>query len=681
MASDSSTGTASLVQALRPSGSSFLEALGREMDTALSSLLAASERLDGAPSEAEHPGPQIHEQGERLREVFRSLEYLAHLEEDASSLASDAVDLVDLAETLLERYEPSARAHGLDLTLEAPDDSVELVTDPTALRQLLAHLLSNAVAFTPEGTVTLTVEVEDEAAAVHVEDTGIGLPDGARSHVFEPFAQRLPEEWSGPEGLGLGLTLARALVQHLDGSIEVESKPGEGSVFTVEVPRRTGGGTAPSGEAAPEEGTRLLILEDNEVTQKLLRRMLEQDYQVDVVDRADDAIQHAEGGVYDALILDINLGERRTGVEVLHEVRRMEDYSDLPAVACTAYALDGHREQFLQVGFNEVVTKPVTKRELLDVIDRLLEDPSAPETDDLGEIATGVELPPIPSTLMEITGLISHGTDSPDTETLTEVLEKDQVVSFWLLRHINSAYYSINESVETVERAVRYLGFRPVCNLVLTKVMARNFSDVEGPGAERVQQYIMKTGSLAAFMARALAERFELDTPKIAYTAGLLAQLGRLALLTAEEETYVNLWFEGDERTDEAFNGPPPRGQEILHCKKNYLEKGVAVGRACELSDELLAVLRSHPHPLQAESRFQPLVAIVALALGVAYLIADPEQESWDGEAALIEELQDSEVAQFLVDEGPLSLEELTYAMTEVTEEAQDFVSSVMEPA
>ena len=121
----------------------------------------------------------------------------------------------------------------------------------------------------------------------------------------------------------------------------------------------------------------------------------------------------------------------------------------------------------------------------------------------------------------------NESTDEGDIETLTRTLEKDQVISQWVLHHINSAYYGMRKSVGTVERAVRYLGFRPVCNLVLTRVIGESFSGTDIPGAGQVQQYVMRTSTMAAFIAREMAEELDLDAP----ATDLLDQLAQTNLV------------------------------------------------------------------------------------------------------------------------------------------------------
>lgn len=250
-------------------------------------------------------------------------------------------------------------------------------------------------------------------------------------------------------------------------------------------------------------------------------------------------------------------------------------------------------------------------------------------------------------------------------------------MSQWLLRHINSAYYSMVEPIETVERAVRYLGFRPVSDLVLTKIIGESFSGSGDPEAKQVQKYIMETSALAAFIAREVADQFGVSAPEVAYTGGMFAQIGRLALLEGESETYVDLWFEGQDRTA-SFEGPPPRGQEILHYEKDYVQNGLAVGKACGLSDEVYAVVRGHRRPTQVDEQFQPLVPIVALSLKVPPLVVSLEGENpWDGEENLADEIREFKVARHLAEQDSLSLQTLTSAVVDITEEAEEFVEQV----
>jgi CheY-like chemotaxis protein len=120
------------------------------------------------------------------------------------------------------------------------------------------------------------------------------------------------------------------------------------------------------------ETPRILAVEDNSETQLLLEHLLKGSYEVTVVAGVDDALEAVEGNTYDALLLDINLSEQRTGTDLLHLLRERDDMADVPAIALTAYAMPGDREDFLDAGFNQYVSKPFTRDDLTDAIESSL---------------------------------------------------------------------------------------------------------------------------------------------------------------------------------------------------------------------------------------------------------------------------------------------------------------------
>ncbi len=118
---------------------------------------------------------------------------------------------------------------------------------------------------------------------------------------------------------------------------------------------------------------RVLAVEDNPDTQLLLRYLLRSDYALEVVPHYEDAIRAAHDGEFDILILDINLGEERTGLDLLNELREMPAYETTPALALTAYAMPGDRERFEESGFDAYISKPFTRKELFDALRRMLD--------------------------------------------------------------------------------------------------------------------------------------------------------------------------------------------------------------------------------------------------------------------------------------------------------------------
>jgi HD-like signal output (HDOD) protein len=387
------------------------------------------------------------------------------------------------------------------------------------------------------------------------------------------------------------------------------------------VPGGRGDASASDGSA----GHRLLIVEDNATTQHLVEVMFDDGpHAIDVAGSVDEALFKAEEHDYDAFVLDINLGERRTGIEVLHAIRRMPRHEGVPAIACTAYALQDQQALFREAGFSGVVTKPITKGHLIKGIEDALTDP-APADSSSDDLYVDVHLPPLPTTIPQLLSLIARGNaEETDYEQLIRILTRDQVLATWLIRVANSASFKLRSEVESVEKAIQYLGFRPVCNLLLGKLLTERFHTFDTEQQKHIYTHVMRLGIGAAYLARALAEHVDHPHPEIAYSGVLLSQLGRLMLLDEKRGEYADLWFDG-----EAFMGPPPIGQETLFVSASYVSVGMKVGRRSDFSDQILHLIRYHQRPSDTPATGDKLLAlIVAMGLEIyAAVMEDPDRD------------------------------------------------------
>lgn len=125
---------------------------------------------------------------------------------------------------------------------------------------------------------------------------------------------------------------------------------------------------------SPPEKPRILAVEDNSETQLLLEHLLKKSFDVQVVAGVDEALEAVDAHPFDAFLLDINLSEERTGTDLLHLLRERDDMEDVPAIALTAYAMPGDREDFLEAGFDQYVSKPFTRADLTEAIESTLSD-------------------------------------------------------------------------------------------------------------------------------------------------------------------------------------------------------------------------------------------------------------------------------------------------------------------
>lgn len=190
------------------------------------------------PASAQKHVEHIRVAANHLSELVTQVLTFSRLEADHEVVRRESADLVALARETAGLIEPLARQKHLGFATDLPETEVVALTDVNKLRQILFNLLGNAVKFTESGEVCLAVRVEDEHAVFEIRDTGIGISQEHRDKIFEPFWQAARESIPGSKGTGLGLGIVRSLVRLLEGEVAVESLPGQGSIFRVDLPLR-----------------------------------------------------------------------------------------------------------------------------------------------------------------------------------------------------------------------------------------------------------------------------------------------------------------------------------------------------------------------------------------------------------------------------------------------------------
>jgi signal transduction histidine kinase len=210
-----------------------------EIGRPLGSLRTAVYALQsGAVEDINLRGNMLRGMTERLRRMGRLLEdlSLAYRGLAANELELKPVDLASWLDPLVLLWEQTAREKEIEWQLEVENSLPEIVTDPERLSQALSNLVDNALKFTPSGgKVGLTVQAEAEQVRFQVSDTGPGIAPEDQAHLFTPFYRMVRPGWKAP-GLGLGLSIARSIVDSLKGSITLTSAPGEGSTFVLVIP-------------------------------------------------------------------------------------------------------------------------------------------------------------------------------------------------------------------------------------------------------------------------------------------------------------------------------------------------------------------------------------------------------------------------------------------------------------
>jgi CheY-like chemotaxis protein/nitrogen-specific signal transduction histidine kinase len=270
-----------------------------------------------------------------------------------------------------------------DVTPDVPD---HVVGDWMRLQQVLINLVGNALKFTEQGRVIVTVDLEsrtEQAAMLHigVSDTGIGVPAERQAAIFEAFTQADGSTARSHGGTGLGLTISRRFVEMMGGRLWLESHPGRGSTcnFTVhvDVPPRANDTAGAPGEALPATppppGLRILLAEDNRVNRFLAVRLLEKaGYRVETATNGKAAIDALEHDAFDLALMDLQMPEM-DGLAATARIRERERATGghLPIIALTANAMVGDRERCLQAGMDGYVSKPIDITRLLEEIRRV----------------------------------------------------------------------------------------------------------------------------------------------------------------------------------------------------------------------------------------------------------------------------------------------------------------------
>jgi len=337
---------------------------------------------------------------------------LSRLETGRLSLELCSGDLVAFAQETTRSFEPMAERHGVALHVRTDVDELPAAFDPDKLLSVLGNLIENALKFTPEGgKVLVRVERPDEdTAVVHVSDTGPGIPESERPHLFDRFHQGEAPADVRSDGSGLGLALVKELTELHGGNVEVESEVDMGTTFTVTLPLRepeedaeSGDADAPAEEAwanghpverqsgdqhaalqterdgpvngeetsSPESRPTLLIVEDNAEVRTYLRNQLSDAYCIQEATDGEEALDRAQDESPDLILSDVMMPEM-DGMELCRRIKSDDALRDVPILLLTAKAGEEAEIEGLSAGADAYVEKPFSMETLRARIQSLL---------------------------------------------------------------------------------------------------------------------------------------------------------------------------------------------------------------------------------------------------------------------------------------------------------------------
>ena len=372
--------------------SEFVSRMSHELRTPLNAIIGFAQLLREEPLSHSQRNyvTMIGDAGDHLLDLINTV--LDHAKIEAGKLALESIvfDLRQLVDGVATMVVQQASAKGLIFDAVLADDLPgHIVGDPTRLRQILLNLLANAVKFTDTGSVTLRMAADADILYFSVRDTGVGMDKATRASLFQPFAQADESIARKFGGTGLGLMIARDLLQAMGGNIDVDSAPGDGTCFWGHLPLRlpeaeTSRQPAETAAATPGiriaddrnglAGLRVLVVDDNAINRRLATAMLARfDIVVDTANDGREGLERISAGQYDLILMDVEMPEMDGlhATRALRALEKAEGRPTLPVVALTANAMQEDRDRCLAAGMNGYIAKPIVVAQLQAELVRL----------------------------------------------------------------------------------------------------------------------------------------------------------------------------------------------------------------------------------------------------------------------------------------------------------------------
>lgn len=366
--------------------SDFLANISHEIRTPMNGIIGTASLL----SESKLGKKQsqyvkiIVDSGNLLLTLISDVLDISKIEAGEYSLYREHFILEDCIKSSISLHKSMAKEKGLKIILEYDTSLPSAVfSDQGRIQQVMNNLISNAIKFTDEGSVTISIEKKKHTFKISVIDTGIGIEQQEQAKLFNNFSQVSTQDHVKYGGTGLGLSISKALVELTGGTIGVESNPGHGSVFWFELPLINGDETEIQQNVLPSENAsenktfnaHILLAEDVATNRFIVTDMLEQmGLTFDIAEDGKVASDLARNNKYDLILMDLRMpvldGMQASTIIREHQEKTGEH---TPIIALTAHAMEEHKQQALNAGMDDFITKPIKKEVLIQIFNRFLE--------------------------------------------------------------------------------------------------------------------------------------------------------------------------------------------------------------------------------------------------------------------------------------------------------------------
>ncbi|MHB1688884.1 MAG: PAS domain S-box protein [Ignavibacteriaceae bacterium] len=371
----------------------FIANISHEIRTPLNGILGMTslikESLAQYASEEDEEGfNAIDSSSKRIIRTVDMILNFSRLQVGEFSTDKELLNLPSIINNLISEYRSTAVSKSLELTFENKSGDGNLIADIYCITHAISNLIDNALKYTRKGYVKVVLYKDEKGnLKLDVQDSGIGIAEEYLKHLFEPYTQEKIGYSRPYEGIGLGLSLVKKFLDLNSAPISVVSKKGEGTTFTIHFNRSTTDKQEktkvvkkselikePTQEQQVKKESKplILIVEDDEINQNALRLILSKKYKTVVVPSASEALEALRTNPIELILMDISIKGEMNGLELTTLIKKTPEYSGIPVIAVTAHAFSTDRQNSLDAGCDEYISKPFEIKELFEKISKLM---------------------------------------------------------------------------------------------------------------------------------------------------------------------------------------------------------------------------------------------------------------------------------------------------------------------